>query len=127
MTKKLNFITAFTILSSVLLSESFASSKVKIINNTEEPIKVFFRGKGGTKLYSAIANSNTIIPFKIASEYIENKPIFEVIATGSKSENPDWSLLGGTCSDLEVDKDHTLLIEKSFQGLKTSCSELLKE
>lgn len=113
---------------SACLFGSFASatSKLKMINSTGEPIYVFIRGKGTSRHYVKILGKNHTAFHNVEPESIENKPIFEVIVATTNGD-PNWKLLGGNCSDLQADRDHTLLIEKTLQGLKTSCTELKGE
>ena len=107
------------------LSASFAA-KVKIINNTDDKVRIFFRGKGTSTHQVEVLLPNTIVPYKVNPSAVEGKPVFEVIAS-TTGGNPDWKLLSGVCSNLEIDKDYTLFIEKTFKGLKTSCTAIAEE
>lgn len=103
---------------------SFADSKVKLINNTNDPINVFFRGKDASTQHVKTLAPNSISSYTIEPLHIENKRIFEVISA-AEGGNPNWK--GSGCFNLEAHKNHTLFIEKTFQGLKTSCAELIRE
>lgn len=107
------------------------ASEVKIINYTDSKAHVYFRGKG--KTHHSIVTlapkgmNESVSTHQVLREQVENAPLFEAIAsTGSKGD-PDWKLLAGTCANLEIDKNYTLLIEPSLQGLKTSCTVINKE
>ncbi len=115
------------LIASSFYGEGALARKVKIINNTEDTIQVFFRGKGASSHHKEYIRPTSILTYDLAAVQLENKDVFYIIASSGQGGDPDWKLLGGVCSNLERDKKHTVLIEKSLQGLKTSCTVLTDE
>ena len=121
---KYKIATALSALYLTLLSDAFAS-QVKVSNNTDDTIHVFFRGKESKKsphVESVPAHSSQT--FIITDEYIDNQFLFQAIASTNRRGNPDWKLLAGTCDELNKDTDYTLIIETTKMGLKTSCTSI---
>lgn len=107
------------------------ASEVKIINYTDSKAHVYFRGKGKVTPYIVTlapkGMNESVSTHQILREQMENAPLFEAIASTGNEGDSDWKLLAGTCANLEIDKNYTLLIEPSLQGLKTSCTIINKE
>ena len=125
MKNNIKMLTALSFLSTVFSTDSFGAN-VKIANLTDDNIQMFFRGKNSSKHHIVTLPANVVASYEIKSEHIENKPVFEAIASKGNGGDPDWKLLGGACTNLEKDKDYTLLIENSLGGIKTSCTSLVK-
>lgn len=98
------------------------NSKDSIFNDSKDAIYLYFKGKKDS------ANSNYYIlkltpdqtgPYVVTKDMINNNILFDVITSKSSTGDPNWKLLAGSCTDLQITKDYTLLIEP---GLKTSCT-----
>jgi len=121
----LKYICLISCAMTALYTSDVLASKLKIINNTDNIVKVYVRGKGAESYHIEAINSNSTMGYEISPHHLENKQVYEVIASTGKGKSPDWRLLSGVCSNLETTGNHTLLIEKTMGGLKTSCEKLI--
>lgn len=128
---KKTYFTAFALLAlyGACVTEGNASniqvtinSKDSIFNDSKDPIYLYFKGKKDTNssnYYIQRLTSDQTGPYVVTKDMINNNDLFDVIASKSRTGDPDWKFLAGSCTDLQITKDYTLLIEP---GLKTSCS-----
>ncbi len=110
-------------LSTVCVASAGAGG-LQVINNTDKNIQIFIRGAKSPYHFTELLTANSQKGIIIKEEHVDNKPIFEVIASTGNGGDPDWKLLGGKCDQLLSNKNHTLLIESSAGGLKTTCTTL---
>ncbi len=104
-------------------SATFGGS-LEVINNTPNTVQIFIRGENSSKYRREFIESHQTKKMNIVEENVENKPVFQVIASTSSGGDPDWRLLGGECNHLLTRKNYTVLIESSVGGFKTSCTTL---
>lgn len=123
MKKHIKTLILATALSTVCISAAEAGG-LQIINNTDKNIQVFIRGAKSSRHFTELLTPNSNKNIIIEEAQVDNQAVFEVIASTGNGGDPDWKLLGGKCDQLLTKRNHTLLIETSAGGLKTSCTTL---
>lgn len=97
------------------------STKVKVINDSDDNIQVFFRGEGANSHHVETLTSKTSGTYTLTPTQLDNKNFLEAIVSKGNQGSPDWKLLGGKCKHLSANTDHTIVVEDSLMGLKASC------
>lgn len=118
--KALLLATSLTVMSSSIGQASVLTVINKIPN---QPIYVFISGEGSDTYYKELVGAGEKKEIMVLEENVQSKPTFKVTASTSGSGDPDWKLLGGTCSNLVTNSNHTVLID-STAGLKLSCTDV---
>lgn len=104
----------------LMFADLFASN-VQVVNSTDDTINLYFRGQGNNQK----PHIEALIPgatktYVITDAHINGQPLFEVVASTGSVDSP----VSGVCRDLTKDGDHTIKIEKTKLGLKTSCTQI---
>lgn len=99
------------------------AGKLTIINNIpNKHLQLFIRGVGNDSYRVWLLEAGKRGDFIVNKEYVRGKELFEVTASTGNGGSPDWKLMGGTCSDLVTDADHTLVIDSTLG--KISCKNV---
>lgn len=114
-----------TILGMMTTSIAYAGRLTVINSIPNQPIYLFIRGEGSNAYYTQSIEAGKQINLYVEEEDVKGKPMFEVTASATSGGDPDWKLMGGTCSNLVTKADHTLII-KSTLG-KISCENKTAE
>lgn len=127
MNKYKNILLLTTALGAISSSLAQAGKLTVINNHPTERVQLCIRGeeiaeKNQDNTFRYIVNANSQEEFTITKENVRGQNTFEVIASTGSGGDPDWKLMGGKCSHLVTDADHTLLID-STAG-KLSCKNV---
>lgn len=108
---------------SIISSVGAQAGTLTIINKIpDQRVYIFIQGEGMDKHYVQLVEANQMRSFDVNKTHTFGKPLFEVIASTCGEGNPNWKILGGTCSQLVTDADHTLVIESRLG--KVSCTNV---
>jgi hypothetical protein len=100
------------------------ADRLRVINNvSDQRIQLFIRGEGADAYLMKVIEPGHKKDFKVNSADVQGKNTFEVTASTGNGGNPDWNLMGGTCSTLvSDDSDHILVIDSTLG--KLSCKNV---
>ena len=108
----------------VMSSSGIKASTLTVINKMpDRPIYIFISGECSYACRKDNVGTGEKKDIMVQEENVQSKPTFKVTASTSGAGDPDWKLLGGTCSNLVTNSNHTVLID-STAGLKLSCKDV---
>jgi hypothetical protein len=121
--------TALSMISTSLVQ----AGKLTVINNhPEQRIQLCIRGESPKErdrkdCFGPTVEAGTQTTYIVEKKkHVGGSNTFEVTASTGNGGNPDWKLLGGTCSQLFTESDHIVLIEANALG-KLSCRNITAE
>lgn len=107
-----------------ITSASIAEAGILTVNNKipDQRIQLFIRGEGSDTYQIQLVEAGEAKSFGINKEHVQGKNTFEVTASTGNGGDPDWKLLGGTCSNLFTEADHIISIDSTLG--KISCTNI---
>ena len=118
------FATALVVVSSPMAQ----AGKLTVINKLPtQKIHLCIRGEGSEERTYKDCVSRSVKPgeqaeYILSKEHVRGENTFEVIASTHKPKKSDWNLMGGSCTNLVTDADHTIIISSTLG--KLSCKDV---
>lgn len=112
----------------VVLSSIAQAGTLTVINKLpKERIQLCIRGEGtqgraDKDCFLQCVEACAQAMYTVTKVNVQGENTFEVIASTDNGGDPDWKLLGATCSNLVTDADHTIIIDSTLG--KLSCQDV---
>ena len=107
----------------VMCASVVQAGTLTVINKIpDQRAQLFIRGEGVDRHHIQLLEAGQSKSYDVNPKHTQGKHTFEVTASTGNGGSPDWKLMGGTCSNLVTDADHTILIDSTLG--KISCTNV---